>query len=211
MKTIKVSEMQNAGLGVQNIIEYAKEVRAWNEQEKMVEKTKDDPEETRYAPFPFPITHSLIADAVTQEGEPDYQLIDDTQPLPPVEPSLEEKKANAINAIRQTEQAARLALIPLGKERLLAMHTNRIQVADMAVSQKQVEAWDAEGTKYNADEMKKVIETARNTDDQTFMVEMKTIHDQIEKLSWWAAEQESIVADLTAENVDQWKMPPVDK
>lgn len=212
MKTIKLSDMQNAGLGVQNIIEYQKEILVWNEQEKQVEATKNDVVEMkRYVSYPFPVTHSLIADAVTQTGELDFELVDDTQPLPPVEPTLEEKKAILIANIRNAEQAARLLLIPIGKERLMAMHSNRIVIADALVRQKQIEEWTKEGKTFASDEIQTVVETARDPDDHSFMIELKSIQDQIEKHSWWAAEQESVVADLTEQNVDQWKMPEIEK
>lgn len=212
MKTLKLSELTNAGILEKDIIDYAREVKFWAEQQKKVKETENETDtEKRFVSYPHPIVHPLIRDAVNKDGVAEYQIINDTIQESKSVVSLDEKKANLIHFVRVKEQEARLALMPLGKDRLISMHEKRITDSDNKIQQAIYASWMAEGKQFTVSDLEAAIEKTRDPEDTTFLKELSAIKEKIEALSWWAAEQESTIADLTEKNIDQWKMPTIDK
>lgn len=101
----------------------------------------------------------------------DYQIIDDTPPPP----SLAERKAKAIAESRQQEQDEISALVPPGKQRLLAMDHSR--------AAQSVHAAKVKGTEPPAEAQRIVDEFA-------------SIQKRIAEIQYAAAQREAAIEDM---------------
>lgn len=139
---------------------------------------------------PRPVAHPLIEAAVKRISHPksaklpddfmaDYVVTDDTPPPPPPL-NLEDRKHMLTAALRAAENAAKTAILPHRKHRLLNLNY-------AAVLAKPEDSYTDEDKKTIADFLSKV--------------------GAIQAIDLKAAQAESDIEDLTEDTVDSWQAP----
>lgn len=153
---------------------------------------------TRHVPYPAPHAHPLV-DKALNEG---FQIVDDS---PTPDQILVAKKRLLIEKLTQAEAAVISSIFPIGKQR-----ANAIRQADiLAKEKKYIEALPEETRKDPAKFTVAVdkIRKARSPDDAAHMNIMEVQSVQADSLYRAGAKIMSNIEDLTADNIDAWRMP----
>lgn len=199
---LSLATMLQNGITDKMIQDYATELKDWLHRQVMIEDTKDHPDESqRWAQCPKPEAHPLVMKAVNENGDIDYQTIDDTQPLK--DAAFAKKKADLFNQVVEIEQKEKSRIMPDGKIRLIGLHEQRIIVED-AVRRNAIILED----KVEAKDIEPLVISTRPTEDHEFMIQLNKIKEEITAVNWWGAERFSEIADLTEDTIDNWKMMP---
>jgi hypothetical protein len=179
---VKLSQLQDREQFEQAVAEHANKLAAFN----------------RVTGTPRPVAHPLIEASVKRIVHPknkklpddfvvDYVLVDDSPPEPaPL--NLQDRKSVLMAELRAAEMAAKEAVFPQRKHRLLHIQ------ATMALGKREVVNGKWDNSKLSAEELG-YAEKAQ---------EVQTKYAAIELV---AAQAESDIEDLTDDTIDKWQVP----
>lgn len=195
---------------------YAAELAEWKAHMAKVaaDKAAGVPKEKANAPYPQPSAPPLVAGAVDETGKPNFQIVDDS---PSPDDVLSAKKTALITAVRIAENAAIRRLIPEGKVRTYGARQNSIIAADAdreaaALAAQPVSTLAKMGEVVGIDAKKDHARAhadamaARPAPDVKFMQDQESRSTKMKAIEAAVIQMESDIEDLTAANVDKWKM-----
>lgn len=195
------------------VAEFAEQLRHWrdhqaiaDQQEAEIAAGKEIPPIERYTRFDRPRAAQVVESAINEKFEPDYEVVEDPAELP-------RKKSALIARVQELEGAAVLAIVPAGKQRLMAMREEQIKEADNALGAELVAGakkpglikrllGDTETVDIGAS-----IEELRPVPDTEFLAELKEVRRRVRAISLIAAQAMHDIEDLTADTIGQWKEP----
>jgi hypothetical protein len=190
---------------------FAHEHRNWTAH---MERVKHDEDRgvtgiERHAPYPRPLHHQLVMDAVNEHGQPDYEIFDDG---PSASQVLQSKKTGLLAEVSCAEAAAIAALVPAGKRRLLNMRAQKIREDDRDRYAKAAEARSGLLTKLmitsiDPADLAADVEAMRPAADTAFLKEQDEIKRKIDAIEQSAAQAMHDIEDLTIDTIDRWTMP----
>lgn len=203
--------MVNLGITEDNIQGFAREKRDWLEHERKVDETKNlqDDDPAKYAWFPAPRAHPLIMSVVSEEGIADYEIVDDMYVRDDEE--FAKKKSSLFNKVAEIERIEGEKLVPPGKGRLMYLHEQRIQEEDRVKTANIVSDRVNKQKSISPDDVEALVKASRPKADADFMSQMEKVKNAIKDIEWWAAEQHSVIADLTPETIDAFEITPYEK
>lgn len=180
--------------------EYAAEMDKWN---RLVR--------SRPAIYPAPIHHLDIASAVNENGEPDFELIDDS---PTPEEVLVAKK-NALSAqLAVAERIALESITPARKRRLFSILERDVKSADADRVNNLMKRLQSKSlASEEADTIREKITNPellladRPREHQQFMREQAARQTRCDEIARLAAQASSDIEDLTVENIDSYQIP----
>lgn len=191
------------------VAEHAARLRHWKEHMAIVEsqKGKDIPPIERYQEFDRPRAHELLEAAIDENFNVAYEVVDDSAA------TLAAKKRQLIARVQEAEGAAIIAIVPAGKQRLLAMRESQIQEEDNERGKLLMEQIEKPGLlkrMLGADgkvDIAASIAEQRPAADTAFLAEMKEVRRRIREIGLIAAQAMHDIEDLTLDNIEQWKLP----
>lgn len=203
--------MVNLGITEDNIQGFAREKRDWLEHERKVDETKNlqDDDPAKYAWFPAPRAHPLIMSVVSEEGIADYEIVDDMYIRDDEE--FAKKKSSLFNKVAEIERIEGEKLVPPGKGRLMNLHEQRIQEEDNVRTSDIANDRMSKKMLIIPDEITALAIASRRPEDAQFMTQMKAMRAELKAIEWWAAEQQSLIADLTPETIDAFEVAPYER
>lgn len=175
--------------------QHAADMKHWRGQMARVEADKKDvvPIEKAHAPFAKPLAHPLVAAAVNENDEPDFEIVDDG---PTPAQILAAKKTHLLGLVTAAENETNEAVLPRGKRRLYDMRESDIRSGIVKPSL--------------AAKIKSAIvgpETSMSADDEQFLKDQDGRRAQYAAIALAAAQAHSDIEDLTLDNIDAWQMP----
>lgn len=199
-----------------SVAEFAEAMRNWRAHMERVKKDEDEGVEgiEKHVAYPRPVAPEIVDRAVDENGSPDYEIVDDG---PSAEHVLAHKKAVLISRIHDAEVAAGEKILPYAKRRLYMLREAAIRNSDIDLA--------VELKKKKKGRLAKVWDAARGIEVDAIAIEAADIREQrpaadtehldaqderrrkFEELAMRAAEATAEVGDLTAENIDDWKIP----
>jgi hypothetical protein len=193
---------------------YARDLADWKAHMAQVEADKAAriPKERASAPFPAPTVPPQVAAALDESGKPNYQIVDDG---PTADDILIAKKRTLLTEVRMAEGEAIARVVPIGKVRAFGARQNQIAAADAKkeadlLAAQPVGVLSAVGVgarknpaKAHADAIK-----ARAPADAQFLQDQADREAKRRAIEAVAIQMESDIEDLTAGNIDAWKMTP---
>lgn len=191
------------------VAEHAGMLRHWREHMAQVEaqKGKDVALIDRYQPFDRPRAPDLVESAINEKFEVDYEVVDDSVAV------LELKKRELISRVQQLEGEAILAIVPAGKQRLMAMREEQIREADSALGAELLAGAKKPGLikrllgDTETVDISASIEEIRPAADTEFLAELKEVRRRVRAINFIAAQAMHDIEDLTVDTVGQWKEP----
>lgn len=216
---IKIMKSDVKSTFASDVTSYASELAEWKAHMARVasDKAAGVPKERAFAPYPAPVSDPNVMRAVDADGNPNYQIIDDS---PTPDQILENKKVDLITKVRMAEQNAVTRIVPRGKRRAFDFRQNDITAADevraTALLQAQpgptsiVSEWLAKvGIGPHKDQGKAEADSVaqRPPQDTQFLADQATRQAKIRAIEHAAAQMESDIEDLTTSNIDSWSMP----
>lgn len=150
---------------------------------------------TRHVPYPHPDAHPLITHAA-KEG---FEIIDDS---PTPDQILAAKKMALLNQIARIESEMISGLVPAGKVRANMLMETDIHKADAKRSEKLSEQIMADPDKREA-----ALEKMRPAADTAHLKSQAIVRSKADAISRSTAKIMSDIEDLTAGNIDAWRMP----
>lgn len=202
-----------------DIATFAQAMRDWRAHMALVEKDKRDGIEgiDRHEPYPRPIAPELIDSAVDEDGKPDYEIVDDG---PTSEQLLNAKKAALFGEVLKAESIAAELVVPAAKRRLFNLQEAAIYAADEKIAAdlkkkkkgRIAKVWDAAlGKDVDAIAVEAAdIRAQRPEKDTAHLDAQAERRERINKLAMISAQALADIQDLTADNVDDWKLPNFD-
>ncbi len=212
-KILKSQVSQDFELAVAN---YAQAMREWRAHMKRVEADAKNGVEgiEKHEPYARPYAPELIDAAVDEEGNPDYEIVDDG---PTPEQILVAKKSVLFQAVLQAEAAAGEKIVPTGKRRLFNLQESSIYESDAKLAAdlrkkkkgRIAKVWDAAlGKDVDAVAVEEAdIRAARPKKDTDHLDAQAGRREKLNALAMKSAQALADIQDLTADNVDAWKMP----
>lgn len=198
------------------VAEFAEAMRNWRAHMKRVKQDEDAGVQgiERHVAYPRPIASELVDRAVDENGNADYKIVDDG---PSPEQVLAQKKSVLLAMIQEAERDAGEKIVPYAKRRLFMMRESAIRNADVTLAAEMKrrkkgrigKAWDA----IRGIEVDAVLVEAADVREQRPQKDTEHLDAQderrarFEQLALRAAEAAAEVGDLTAENIDDWKIP----
>jgi hypothetical protein len=167
----------------------------------------------RHVSYPQPEAHPMVAAAVNENDEPDYEIVDDG---PTPAQIFEAKKAALLNAVSQAEFAAIEAVVPMGKRRMFAYRETAILAADQQLAAALAPAppglLQSLATKIGLVDQEPVdivsdVAAQRAPEDTQFLAEQEERRQKIAAIELAAAQAHHDIEDLTPETIDAWQMP----
>ena len=148
----------------------------------------------RHHPYPRPIASEIVDSAIDEDGNPDYEIVDDG---PKPEEILAAKKNELFRMVTIAEHAAAAAVAPVGKRRL-----QNIQEANIR-------------SRMSSDEglLKKVAGALRGTARKISDEDAAHLQDQVDRrerlaeIELIAAQAHADIEDLTSDTIDGWQIP----
>lgn len=149
---------------------------------------------------PRPTAHPLIEACIKRisypkaskkpdDYEADYVIVDDTPAVPEAAPlSLEDRKRMHVASLRAAEHAAKEAVFPARKHRLLTMQAGAAQT--------KLVAKDGQ-----------IDDSALTDQEKDCLALIKEVQTKYGAIDMASAQAESDIEDLTEENVDSWQLP----
>lgn len=191
------------------VAEHAGLLRHWREHMARVEaqKDKDVAPIDRFQPFERPRASDLVESAINEKFEADYEVIDDSATV------IELKKRELIGRVQQLEGEAILAIVPAGKQRLMAMREEQIREADSALGAELLAGAKKPGLikrllgDTETVDISASIEEIRPAADTEFLAELKEVRRRVRAINFIAAQAMHDIEDLTVDTVGQWKEP----
>jgi hypothetical protein len=219
------------------VARHAQEMQRWRAQEERVaaDKKAGVKGDKIHMAYPRPSAHPLVRDSVNESDVADYEIVDDG---PTPEQILANKKVKLIAWIMAAEQAAIRVVVPLGKERAWNLRLSDINQADAAARQKItsdiIQAASAAADKKTGGilsatavavglkkpvvvvapkpiDIEAAVVSARPAADTAFLADNTARQQKVDAIQRAAAQMMSDVEDLTATNIDSWKMPDFPK
>jgi hypothetical protein len=163
----------------------------------------------RHDPVKRPSPHPAVENAVRQNGDDfvaDYEIVND-DPTP--DQILRGKKNALLSSISRIEQDAKERAMPaIGKRRMASLREMDIVVADEKIRQ---EIWSAipeeDRPKFDLSTFPAEIEKRRHPADTQHLKDTASCKSRLSAIERAAAQAMSDVEDLTAENIDDFKIP----
>lgn len=191
------------------VAQHADALRQWRDREQKVaeQKGKDVAPIDRFQSYDRPRAAPLVESAINEKFEVDYEVVDDSAALLPA------KKAQLIARVQQLEGEAILAIVPAGKQRLMAMREGQIQEEDNDRGKLLMEQIDKPGLlkrMFGADgkiDLGAAIAEQRPAADTAFLEEVKEVRRRVYAINLIAAKAMHDIEDLTTDNIGQWKEP----
>lgn len=185
---------------------YAHDLRNWRAHMARVEQDKqnpDLPDIERHMAHPRPLAPPAVEIAVNENGDADYQIVDDG---PTPGQVLVEKKRRLMQAVSIAEGLAIAGVCPLGKRRLFNIHETEILAADAEFAAGlQGSLWKrAIGAQ---SDITAEIEANRAPDDTAHLEDQRRRRAQTAAVERIAAQAHHDIEDLTSDTVDAWQMP----
>lgn len=179
---IPLSQLQNREQFEQAVAEHADKLAAF----------------TRTTGEPRPVAHPMIEASIKRISHPksaklpddyvvDYVIVDDTPPPPPPL-NLADRKALLHGQLRAAEQAAKEAVLPQRKHRLLFLQAQNASRKIKFIEGKQ-------------------DESDLTAEEQASLVQVKTVQDTYANIELLSAQAESDIEELTDDTVDTWQVP----
>ena len=137
-----------------------------------------DEKSKRHQAYPAPHIPSPFSDALDEDGNPCFEIVDDSAKV--AELKCADRKEKLAGEVTQIENDLISKIIPPGKRRAFALLESKIHSID---------------------------EKDRSPDDATFIAEQAAAWSKIEKINQWAADLHSNIEDLTVDNVDGFEIP----
>lgn len=148
---------------------------------------------------PRPVAHPLVEAAVKRVSHPksaklpddfmvDYIIVDDTPP-PPAPLNIDDRKHLLVAQLRAAEQAAKDAVMPQRKLRLLTL---KMQAAN---------------AKLKYDPATGIDDSDLSDDEKACIEQYKDAHAKYSAIELASAQAESDIEDLTDDTVDSWQVP----
>jgi hypothetical protein len=201
------------------IANFAQAMRDWRAHMARVEEDRRNGVEgiDKHEPYQRPIASELVDSAIDEEGNPDYEIVDD-DPTP--EQVLMTKKAALFGEVARSEAAAAEKIIPSAKRRLFNLQESAIYAADEKLA--------ADLKKKKKGRIAKVWDAALGKDVDTVAVEAADLRAQrpakdnahldaqaerrerLNALALLSAQAIADIQDLTADSIDDWKLPNFD-
>lgn len=197
---------------------HAVEMKEWRAHMARVKADEANPDIAaidRHWPVRQPDPHPVIAAAVNEKDEMDYELVDDG---PTPDQVLRAKKNKLIDLVGAAEHAAVDAILPRGRVRLYGMREDKIRKRDNALMV------DLAGPATVAKTIKSVVglgpkmkdleaEAARQrpADDTLHLEQQQQRREAIEKIRERGAIAHSAIEDLTLETIDDYQLPDFTK
>ena len=214
--TVKIPKSQTWPEYELAVAEFAEAMRNWRAHMEKVKKDDEDGVQgiDRHTPYPRPVAPEIVDRAVDEDGKPDYEIVEDG---PTAEQILAHKKAMLLSQIHEAEVVAGEKIVPYAKRRLYMLTESAIRNADVDLA--------AELKKKKKGRLAKVWDAARGIEVDAIAVEAADLREQrpqkdtehldaqderrkrFEELALRAAEAAAEVGDLTADNIDDWKIP----
>lgn len=214
--TVKILKSQVSPGFELAVADFAQAMRDWRAHMKRVEADKKNGVEgiEKHEPYARPYAPELIDAAVDEEGNPDYEIVDDG---PTPEQILIAKKSALFSEVLQAEAAAAEKIVPSAKRRLFNLQESSIYEADtkLAADLKKkkkgriAKVWDAAlGKDVDAVVIEeKEIRAQRPAKDTAHLDAQAERREKLNALALKSAQAIADIQDLTADNVDDWKMP----
>lgn len=167
----------------------------------------------RPALYPAPTHLPDIMAAVNENGEPDFELVDDS---PTPEATLAAKKADLFARLTVAENAALEQAVPHRKRRLLDITENDIRTADAKRMSDAMSRYNAiAGTKSKEETALRaklsdpdaLHAAERPPEHQRFMEEQAARKKRCDDIARIAAQASSDIEDLTIETIDSYQLP----
>ena len=202
-----------------DIANFAQAMRDWRSHMARVEEDKKNGVEgiEKHEPYQRPIASDLVDAAVDEDGKPDYVIVDDG---PTAEQILNSKKAALFGEVLRAEAAAAELVVPTAKRRLFNLQESAIYAADEKIAAdlkkkkkgRIAKVWDAAlGKDVDAIAVEAAdLRAQRPAKDNAHLDAQAERREKINKLAMISAQAIADIQDLTADNVDDWKLPNFD-
>lgn len=167
----------------------------------------------KHVGYPRPVAKDLVDAAVDEDGNPDYEIVDDT---PSPEETLPLRKQQLLQAVSIAENAAIEKVSPRAKQRWLNIQEQEIRGRDLAIVKgiiakesgmlnavKKVAGFKS----MSSDDIAKTVNAARSDEDHVVLATVKSQRAKMEAIQRVAARAHSEIYDLTVDTIDNWKMP----
>ena len=171
----------------------------------------------KHEPYQRPVASDLVDAAVDEDGNPDYVIVDDG---PNAEQVLNARKAALFNEVLKAEAIAAEKIVPAAKRRLFNLQEAAIAAADekLAAELKKkkkgriAKVWDAAlGKDVDAVTVEAAdLRAQRQAKDNDHLDAQAERREKFNKLAMISAQAIADIQDLTADNVDDWKLPNFD-
>lgn len=167
----------------------------------------------KHVAYPRPIAHVLVDEAVDENGNPDYEIVDDG---PTAEQIVAFKKGQLFNAVIEAERAASEIIVPFAKRRLFNLREASIRNEDgrraLDLSKKKgrlSKMWDAAlGKEVEVSGVNPAdIRELRSDDENEFLDAQDERRARLAALELESAQALADIQDLTADDIDSWKIP----
>jgi hypothetical protein len=165
----------------------------------------------KHWPLHRPIAHPQVAQAVNENDEAAYEIIDDGPTLAQI---LAAKKMELTTKVSAAEQDAIAQVAPLGKRRLFNLRESDIRNADAAVAakigaeqQKGIVASLTSIFQSKPFDMDAAVTEARASEDTQHLADQDDRRRRVGEIERIAAQAHHDIEDLTIETVDGWTSP----
>lgn len=198
------------------VAEFAEAMRNWRAHMARVKQDEENGVQglDKHIPYPRPIAPELVDRAVDEDGKPDYEIVDDG---PTAEQLLAHKKALLLALLHEAERDAQEKIVPQAKRRLFMLREAAIRNADVELAfelkkkkkGRLAKVWDAAlGREVDAVSIDAAdIREQRPPKDTEHLDAQDERRKRFNELALQAAEAAAEIDDLTADNVDSWKLP----
>lgn len=168
----------------------------------------------KHEPYARPVATDLVDSAVDEEGNPDYEIVDDG---PTAEQILVMKKSALFGEVLRAEAAAGEKIVPSAHRRLFNLQESAIFAADAKLASdlrkkkkgRIAKVWDAALGK-DVDMVaveESEIRAQRPAKDTAHLDAQAERREKLNALAMKSAQAIADIQNLTADNVDAWKLP----
>jgi hypothetical protein len=197
-----------------SVARHALFTKEWREHDAKVKADAKNPRivaREKHAPYPRPRAHALVESAVDESNQANFEIVDDVTPTP--EQVLSDKKAKLQADLCQAEQTALSQIWPPAKVRAIQFRRQSILDADAIKAREIYQQRQTLLSKMKsafvapATTIEEEVEKIRSPDDTAFLKDIKDRGAKAATIGRKAAQAFSDIDDLTAANVDAWKLP----
>lgn len=197
---------------------HAVEMKEWRAHQARVKADEANPDVApidRHWPVQRPDPHPLVAAAVNEKDEMDYELVDDS---PTPDQQLRAKKNRLIDLVSAAEHAAVETIVPRGRARLFGIRESKIRARDAAAMSELLGAPSitkrlkkAVGLGVDMADLEAEVSRRRSPEDHIHLEDQERRRAAIEEIRSRSAIAHDAIEDLTADNVDSYKIPDITK
>lgn len=187
--------------------------KEWRTHDAMVKADAKNPNiapKDKHAPYPRPRAHDLIESAVDENDEVNFEIVND-DPTP--EKVLALKKSKLSMQLGQAAQAAIDNIVSPARRQLKFERACQILQDDNAraanIQSQRSALFEKLKAAFRSPSILPLEEAMqeRSKDDAAFMTQWATQKDQIAKIQQATLQAQVEIEDLTAANIDAWKLP----